>query len=281
VELDLPAIRRVVEREGGCIVWGGAARLSPADDRLIRVERLLDIDSGGQLVASVLSKKAAAGSTHVVIDIPVGPTAKVRDAESARGLSRALESIGRMVGLTVAPLLTDGTQPVGRGIGPALEARDVLSVLRGDADAPRDLKARSLALAGRLLEFSPRIAAGAGLAAAREILEDGRAWKKFQAIAEAQGGLREPPHAPYTRPVVSPRGGVVTAIDNRRLARAAKLAGAPHDPAAGITLNTPVGTRVEAGEPLFIVHAQSPGELAYAMDYVAGQAEIVTVGEGA
>src|SRR5690606_7902953 len=94
VDLDVPAMRRVVEQEGGCIVWGGAVRLSPADDVLIRVERPLNFDSDGQLVASVLSKKAAAGSTHVVIDMPVGPTAKVRSAQAAASLSARLRAAG-------------------------------------------------------------------------------------------------------------------------------------------------------------------------------------------
>lgn len=99
VDLDVAAMRRVVAREGGCIVWGGAGRLSPADDVLIRVERPLDFDSDGQLVASVLSKKAAAGSTHVVIDMPVGPTAKVRSAQAAESLSGRLRAVGAALGL--------------------------------------------------------------------------------------------------------------------------------------------------------------------------------------
>lgn len=99
VNLDIEAMRRVVEREGGCIARGGAMHLSPADDLLIRVERPLDPDSEGQMVASILSKKAAAGSTHVVIDMPVGATVKARDEASARSLSallvegRALRSV--------------------------------------------------------------------------------------------------------------------------------------------------------------------------------------------
>ena len=93
---------------------------------LIRVERPLDIDSQGQLVASVLSKKVAAGSEHVLVDIPVGPTAKVRSDEAARDLAHRLEEVGRAIGLHVRCMFTDGTQPVGRGVGPALEARDVL-----------------------------------------------------------------------------------------------------------------------------------------------------------
>jgi thymidine phosphorylase len=126
VTLDSAAMRRVVEREGGCVVWGGSVGLSPADDMLISVERPLDLDSEGQLVASVLSKKAAAGSTHVVIDMPVGATAKVRSSTAAERLGSRLERVGRAIGIEVRILVTEGDQPVGRGIGPALEARDVL-----------------------------------------------------------------------------------------------------------------------------------------------------------
>ena len=136
------------------MVWGGAVKLSPADDILIRVERALDLDTEGQLIASVLSKKIAAGSTHLVIDLPVGPTAKVRSPETAAALSRDLLEVAETFGLHTKVVLTDGSQPVGRGIGPALEARDVLSVLRGAPDAPQDLRHRSIALAGALLELA-------------------------------------------------------------------------------------------------------------------------------
>ncbi|MDZ4142707.1 MAG: thymidine phosphorylase family protein [Methylotenera sp.] len=277
VKLDVPAMRRVVEREGGCIVWGGAMRLSPADDVLIRVKRPLDLDSEGQLVASILSKKVAAGSSHVVIDIPVGETAKVRSTQAAQTLSALLVEVGHAVGLTVHTVITDGAQPVGRGIGPALEARDVLAVLRQEADASADLRERALRLAGTVLAFAPGISPGEGARLAREILEDGRAWNKFEAICAAQGGLRELPVAAYMHVVKAVQSGRVTEIDNRRLARVAKLAGAPRAPAAGLKLHTPLGLTVEKGQPLFTVHAETPGELAYALNYVALQPGIVYV----
>lgn len=280
VKLDVTAMRRVVQREGGCIVWGGAVRLSPADDVLIRVERPLDIDSEGQLVASVLSKKAAAGSTHVVIDIPVGASAKVRNAPAAGKLAARLIAVGQAVGLTVRTVISDGSQPVGRGIGPALEARDVLQVLRRESAAPADLRERALCVAGAVLEFSAGVEPGAGVQLARDILQDGRAWEKFQAICAAQGGMREPKQAAHTHVVTAGYTGRVGQIDNRLLARVAKLAGAPRDPAAGLELHTPLGTSVARGQPLFTVHAESPGELAYALDYVASQPGIVQL-EGA
>src|SRR3546814_7226252 len=126
--------------------WGGAVHLSPADDKFVRIERELDVDTEGQLIASVLSKKIAAGSTHVVIDIPVGPTAKVRSKESARHLAERMRAVAARSGLEARCLLTDGTQPVGRGVGPALEARDVLAVLRNAPEAPDDLRRRAAVL---------------------------------------------------------------------------------------------------------------------------------------
>lgn len=277
VALDTAHMRQVVEREGGCIVWGGAVSLSPADDLLIRVERPLGLDSDGLLVASVLSKKVAAGSTHVVIDMPVGRTAKVRSAEAAQALCRRLQAVGDMLGISVRTIVTDGSQPVGRGIGPALEAMDVLSVLQNSPAAPDDLRQRALLLAGSVLELGGKAAPGAGVALARSVLESGAAWRKFQAICEAQGGLRVPPKAGCTHVLTALHRGEVVAIDNRRLARIAKLAGAPKAPAAGILFHAPLGTRVEVGQPLLTIHAESPGELAYALAFATAQENLISL----
>ncbi len=277
VVLTLPAMQRVVEREGGCIVWGGAVDLSPADDVLIRIERALDLDSEGQLVASMLSKKAAAGSTHVVFDIPVGPTAKVRSAESAQGLARLLERIGGQLGLKVRCLLSDGTQPVGRGVGPALEAHDVLAVLENRDDAPADLRERALTIAAAVVELGGLAAGADAEDVVRRTLESGRALRKFHAICEAQGGLRQPGRAAHTQPIAAHAEGTVQTIDNRLLARAAKLAGAPYDATAGLVVHVRLGDRVSPGQPLFTLHAETRGELLYALDYVTRHPGIVRI----
>jgi putative thymidine phosphorylase len=172
VALNLAATRAVVEREGGCIVWGGSVGLSPADDVLIRTERVLDFDSDAQLVASVLSKKLAAGSTSVLLDLPVGPSAKLRSDRAAKQLGENLTAVGAAVGLHVRLHVSDGTQPVGRGIGPALEARDVIDVLACSPAAPRDLRDRALDLAALLLEINGA-RAGTGRMQATQVLDDG------------------------------------------------------------------------------------------------------------
>ncbi len=275
VDLGIQAMRRVVEQEGGCIVWGGAVDLSPADDILIRVERALDLDSEGQMVASVLSKKIAAGATHVVLDLPVGPTAKIRAESEADALTDALLSVAASAGLRVKIMRSDGSQPVGRGIGPALEARDVIAVLRNQPGAPADLKSRAVALAGALLELLGRAPSGEGPALAERTIGDGDAWRKFVAICEAQGGLREPPCARFTHEVAASRAGRVVAIDNRVLSRIAKLAGAPGAKEAGIDFHSPLGTAIELRQPLYTIHAGARGELAYALDYVRSHPDAI------
>jgi thymidine phosphorylase len=279
VALDIETMRRVVERENGCIAWGGAVSLSPADDLLIRVEHPLDLDSEGLLVASVLSKKIAAGSTHVVIDLPVGPTAKVRSPQAAMALAERLIAVGKALDIAVRPVMTDGSQPVGCGIGPALEARDVLAILQNAAGAPQDLRERALLLAANVLELGGKAQAGQGLALAASVLDSGAAWRKFQAICEAQGGMRIPSQAAYTHPVLSRHRGLVIAVDNRRLASVAKLAGAPKAAAAGIVFHAPIGRRMEVGQPYLTIHAESPGELAYARAYAEAQENLISLQE--
>jgi len=281
VALDLNTMREVVEREGGCIAWGGSVSLSPADDILIRVERALDVDSEGQLIASILSKKIAAGSTDVVIDMPVGPTAKVRTAEGAAHLSALIEHVSTTLGLNVTVQLSDGRQPVGHGIGPALEARDVLAVLQSEPGAPADLRQRSVRLAGALLETAGAATKGTGEACAAQTIDDGRAWRKFQAICEAQGGMREPPHAAYRYDVFADRDGIVETVDNRIIARIAKLAGAPADKAAGVALKSRIGDRVARGDVLMTIHADSPGELEYALAFERTQPQVIELSDPA
>ena len=116
VDLSPERVQEIVRRHKGCLSWGGTARLAPMDDFLISVERPLSIDSPGQMVASILSKKIAAGSTHLLIDIPVGPTAKVRSMTSALRLRKLFEFVGDSLGIHLDVIVTDGLEPVGRGI---------------------------------------------------------------------------------------------------------------------------------------------------------------------
>ncbi|EMP04677.1 hypothetical protein LEP1GSC124_0776, partial [Leptospira interrogans serovar Pyrogenes str. 200701872] len=232
-------------REGGCIVWGGSIGLSPVDDILIRVERALEVDSVGQMIASVLSKKAAAGSSHVVIDIPVGKTAKIRSEEDAEKLKYYFTVVGKSIGLKIKVLISDGSQPIGRGIGPSLEIKDCIEVLNNDPLAPQDLKKRALLIAGTMLEFTQphRYKNGDGIQAALDTLESGKAFKKFESICKAQGDFKVPPTSRFRRDIVSKISGVVFEIDNRKITKVARLAGAPNSASAGVYFLSPIGKK--------------------------------------
>ena len=268
VELPFEKMAEIVQSHHGCLTWGGTAHLSPADDVLISVERPLSLDSPAQMVASILSKKISAGSTHLVLDIPIGPTAKVRSMPEAQRLRRLFEYVAGRLKLSLDVVISDGRQPIGNGIGPVLEARDVMRVLQNDPRAPVDLRQKSLRLAGRLIEFSPDVRGGDGFAIARDILDSGRALAKMNDIIEAQGAHTFDPNqltlGPLTFEVRAERAGVVCGIDNLQLARIARFAGAPKVPAAGVDLFRKLGEAVQAGELLYRVHADFPADLQFA-----------------
>ena len=256
VDMNIAKMQEIVHTHHGCLVWGGHVNLSPADDIMISVERPLGIDTPEQMVASILSKKVAAGSTHLVIDMPVGPSAKVRSQSQAARLRKLFEYIGTSVGLEIDVLVTDGSQPIGRGIGPILEARDVMAVLKGEKSAPQDLRDRSLLLAGRLLEFDPALKGGAGIDTARRILDSGDALLAMNRIIESQGP--PPKHSDLgslVKEISATTEGTVTAVDCFRIARIAKLAGAPASQGAGIDLLKKIGDTVKQGEPLYRIHS--------------------------
>lgn len=285
VNLSPENMHRVVNKTQACLAWGGRAKLAPADDILISVERPLGIDSEGQMLASILSKKLAAGSTHLLIDIPVGATAKVRHMNQALRLRKMFEYIGDRLGIHLEVVITDGVQPIGNGIGPALEARDVMMVLENHVDAPADLRQKALRLAGRILEFDPDVRGGQGYHIARDILEDGRALKKMNEIINAQGRIDisfKP--APLHIDIKANKKGVVTAIDNFQLAKIASRAGAPMDKHAGVDLNKKLGDAVKKGEVLYRIYAEFPADFKFAQalaeknnGYKIGSADEITL----
>jgi len=269
VNLSVDRMKQVVDSVGGCLVWGGSVNLAPADDRIIRVERPLSIDVPGLMISSVMAKKFSVGGTHVVIDIPFGPGAKVETVEHAEQLRRQFVTIGKMLGIRVLVIISNGSQPIGYGIGPLLEAYDVLAVLKNDPSAPHDLREKSLMIAGKFLEFIGHAPRGGGRKIAEAELTSGRAYKKFQEIIDAQGRRELPPLARFKHEVFATAAGIVRAIDNRSVAKVARIAGAPISKSAGILLYTKVGSSVEVGDKLFAVYADNEEKLSTAVSFVA------------
>mgnify|MGYP000089880294 CR=1 FL=1 len=268
VNLTLEEIKEVTLKVGGCVAWGGALRLAPADDKIIKVEHPLSIDPF--LVPSIMAKKAAVGATHVVIDIPVGRGAKVGTAAEGERLARMLIEVGSRLGIRVACAITHGDQPVGRAAGPALEAREALKALMGEG--PPDLVDKAASLVGLLLEI---LGVPSGKQLALETLRSGKALAKMREIIEAQGG--DPRVKPEDVPVGekrftvrAERDGLVIWVDNAAIATVARLAGAPRDKGAGVELHAKVGETVRAGDPLLTVYSEYSSKLQAAEEYLEG-----------
>jgi thymidine phosphorylase len=281
VDLGVDEMKEVVSACHGCLVWGGHVNLSPADDILISVERPLSLDTREQMVASIMSKKLAAGSSHLLIDIPVGPTAKVTTAADAMRLRKLFEFVGDHFGISVEVATTDGRQPIGRGIGPTLEAQDAMAVLAGHQDAPPDLREKSLRLAARLLEYDPELRGGAGYARARELLESGAALKQMLKIIDAQGPTRcRTDLGTLTADIPASSDGIVSSIDCLCLNRLARTAGAPIDKGAGIKILKKIGDCVEKGEPLYRIYALDQSEFDLAVAAAKANAGYLIDGHG-
>ncbi len=272
VDLTVDDVRRTVSEARACIAWNGRINHSAVDDVMNAITRPLGIDSNRWSVASIISKKLTAGSTHVVVDLPYGRRAKLHSRAEAEELGALFEMVGRSVGLHVEAVPTCGAAPIGRGIGPALEVRDVLWVLEGQAEAPADLREKALDFAGRILAWDPAIATPErGRARAADLLASGAARIALDAIVTAQG-RRDPSPRPatLTHTVRALRPGRIGEIDGWRIAGIARRAGAPFDKSAGIDLLRRVGDDVATGEGLFTIHASSGPDLEAAVAMAAG-----------
>ena len=277
VELQAEQIYEIVRRESGCLVWGGAVNLAPADDLIIQIEHSLVIDAQSLMISSILAKKKAAGATHVLLDIPVGSGTKAETLEKGKNLKNRFERLGGRFGLNLRVLLTDGSQPIGNGVGPALEAQDVMKVLTNDPEAPTDLREKSLYLAGQLLELAGKSSADQGQTTAQKILTSGEAMNKFERIRTLQGRHEIPALGSYTKNILAEKKGKVNTIDNRKISRVAQLAGAPHNPGAGVYLVHHVNDDIEKGQLLLRIYAESQESLSFATRYCLENLDVIRI----
>lgn len=268
VTFNMDELRSIVLKARGAIVWGGGMELAPVDDKLIKIRHPLSLDPEGMLLASILGKKKSVGAESVIIDIPVGRGVKVPYVERGQYLAKHFLRVGEKLGMKVEALITDGSEPVGYGVGPALECIDVLNVL--DNKGPDDLRHKSLLMAGRLLELSGKVKKNRGYEVARNLIESGKAMSKFRQIIELQGGeplvkTSDIDIGNYTYEVKSNVAGSIFHIDNKTISKIARIAGAPRDKGAGVLLRRFRGDRIEKGDTLFTVYAESESKLSYAL----------------
>lgn len=275
--IPMEKMKKVVEQTNGCMVWGGALNLAPADDKIIRVERPLSIDAKSQLLASVMAKKASVSSTHLLVDIPTGKGSKLPDRKKAYELKDDFEGLARKLKIRTKVIITDGRQPIGNGIGPCLEARDVLWILQNDDKGPQDLKKKSLMMAGLILEMSGKAKKGEGYRNANEILSSGEAYLKIKEIIKAQGKRIDEASkivlAETYFDVRSHKSGTVREVSNRAISKIARVAGAPECQGAGVYLHKHVGDKIKRGDLLYTVYCHDYEKLdyvKYAIDMLNG-----------
>lgn len=269
VALGAADLKRITQEVGATLAWGGGVSLAPADDEIIRVEYPLGLDPPAQVVASVLSKKVAMGVRKVLIDLPMGPGAKVHDAQEAAAMAEAFRKVGARLGLDVRCETTNGGRILGRAIGPILEAREMLALLE-EGTGPADLVGKCTLLAGRLLEMGGKAKPGTGAAMAGMLLTTRAAHRKLLDIAHAQGGS-----ATVTAAKLTPGAHAFEAralrdarfeLDNAAAVAIARAAGSPHAKGAGLLLLHELGEQIRAGQPAFRVHADTASRLAIAWD---------------
>jgi len=282
VEFSADEIKEMTEKVGGVIVWGGATNIAPADDKLIKAEYALSIDPYSQMLASIMAKKGAVGADAVVVDMPVGPGTKLATPEDGRTLAKDLIDLGERLGIRMECAMTFGGSPVGRTIGPALEVREALTVLENKG-GPNSLTEKSLSLAGILLEMGGVAARGDGYKAAEDILTSGKALAKLKEIIEIQGGdpkikSEDIVTGENCADILAPAGGYVVAFFNKRLVELARIAGAPADKKAGVTIHKKMGEIVKKGEPLITICSSSDWELEAAVKDAKRQMPIVVEG---
>jgi len=266
VELSLKKIKQTVKKTNACMIWGGAVKLAPADDRFVKVCYHLGTEPLSKMVVSIMAKKIAAGATHLVIDMPVGPTAKISNEKDKQLVKKLFLYISKKCHIKTEVIFQSARGPIGRGIGPALKARDVLRVLEQNQNRPLDLERKSIRLAGALLELVGKTPKGKGEKLARESLISGRALKKMKEIIKVQGGDSKIQSKDIVLGKVhyrfkAERRGKISSIDNKKIIQLARLLGAPLDREAGIYLEKIVGDKVKKGDILCTFYCQSKQRL--------------------
>jgi AMP phosphorylase len=276
-------IKKIVKKTNGCLIWGGGLNLAPADDKILKVSYPLSLEPYDKMLVSIMAKKVATSITHLIIDMPVGKTTKIPNMKIAKELERKFKYIAKRFGIKIKVIMIQTEDPVGMGVGPSLEARDVLRVLQQKDNYPADLANKSIHLAGELLELCGKAKKGKGASMAWQVLESGAAWKKMQEIIKAQGGNHnidpnEIVIGAHKKYYTAPKSGRINFTNNKGINIVARILGAPSDKLAGVYLNKEYDDHVKKGERLFTLYARSKEKLRLA-DIALQKQKIFRIGK--
>ncbi|MDP3056968.1 MAG: thymidine phosphorylase [bacterium] len=264
--LETCDIKRVVEKTGGCLVWGGALRIAPADDKIIKVSYPLVMEPYNKMIVSIMAKKVAMGIKYLIIDMPIGRNTKIKDKKAADMIERKMQYIAGKFGIKLKVMVSRVIDPSGRGIGPALEARDILRVWQQKKDRPMDLEKKALKITSALLALTGKFSEVEAQKAARENLRSLKAWDKAKEIIKAQGGnpninSEKIKLGAYRHKVKAVKNGRIAMYDNKAIIEFCRILGAPSIKQAGIYLDKVIGNKFKKGETLFTLFADSPDRL--------------------
>jgi len=267
VEFSIDELKKIIKKTNACMVWGGALGMVPADSKILNTEKILKIDPEAQLLASIMSKKLAVGSRYILIDIPYGKRAKV-NKKRALHLKKKFEKLGEYFKKELKVVLTNGNQPIGKGIGPVLELMDILEILNPKQQGPKDLEEKSLFLAGELLEMADKAKKTKGIEMAKEIVKSGKALKKFEQIIKAQeGDFSKIKFAQFKKGIHSKKSGKIRDIHNKKINATARFAGCPVDKSAGLQIYFRLKDKVKKGDKLVTIYAESKSRLNSAVHF--------------
>jgi putative thymidine phosphorylase len=282
VTYDKEDIYRIVKETNGCIVWGGGVDIAPADDELIKVEEPLLLESYDKFLVSIMAKKIAFGSNHIIIDLPYGEHVKVHKLEDAQLVKRKFLYLAKRFNVKLFVNIHKTEEPAGRGMGPLLETKEALKVLEQREDRPLDLEARALFLAGTLLDLcledadealKQQVAKefGTGTKWAKYILKSGHAHAKMKEIIKAQKGnsaimSSDLKPGKYSYDVLAEHSGVVKGIHSKNTTILAKILGAPAHKKSGLYLHKKMGEKAVTGQPIFTMYSEKEHDLKEAID---------------
>jgi len=267
IEFSMDEVKKIIKKTNACLVWGGALEMVPADSKIIKIEKMLKIDPKAQLLASIMSKKLALGSKYILIDIPYGVNAKVSYTKALK-LKKDFERIGKYFRKKIKVVLTDGSEPIGNGIGPALELVDVIRVLSPNNEGPSDLRKKSLFLAGEIFELTKKCKKGEGINLAEKILNSGEAFCKFKEIIKAQrGNINKIKIAKFKKDIFANKNGKIKEIHNKKINSLARVAGCPVDKSSGLFLYVHLLNKVKKGDKLLTIYSESESRLKEAIKY--------------
>jgi len=271
-------------REVGLVLTGQTGDLAPADGKLYALRDVTGTVQSKPLIASsVMSKKIAAGSNAILLDVKTGEGAFMKTIDDARELSRLMVSIGALSGRKVVALLSDMNQPLGEAVGNALELKEAIDTLHGKG--PKDFREHCLVAASHMLVLGHKAAdLETGRKLAEQALVEDRAWETFRTLVRVQGGdvsyIDHPEklaQAKLVEALTAPKEGYLKEVNAQVVGETSVELGAGRarkedaiDHAVGILVHHKVGDHVAKGETIFTVHANDASKMRQALERLQG-----------